>query len=44
MNLSICRATIETDIENRPVGTEGQAEGGTNWESNIETYTLPRAK
>ena len=26
--------------ESRPVGTEGEGEGGMNWESGIETYTL----
>ena len=30
MNLSICRAIIETQTENGPVDTEGQAGAGTN--------------
>ena len=30
----------EADIENRPVDTVGEGEGGMNWESSIETYTL----
>ena len=29
-------------IENRLVDTTGEGEGWTNWESSIETYTLPR--
>ena len=29
-------------IENRLVDTTGDGVGGTNWESSIETYTLPR--
>ena len=31
----------DADIENRLVDTVGEGEGGTNQESNIETYTLP---
>ena len=34
----------DADIENRLVGTVGEGEGGTNWESSIETYTLPYGK
>ena len=30
--------------ESRPAGTEGEGEGGMNWESGIETYTLPYVK
>ena len=30
--------------ENGPVGTVGEGEGGTNWESSIEIYTLPYVK
>ena len=29
-----------TDIENRLMNTAGKGEGGTNWESGIDTYTL----
>ena len=32
------------DIENRVLDVVGQGEGGTNRESNIETYTLPYVK
>ena len=31
----------DADIENRLVDTVGEEGGGTNWESNMETYTLP---
>ena len=31
----------DSDIENRLVNTAGEGEGGANWESSIETYTLP---
>ena len=27
----------DTDMENRPVDTAGEGEGGANWESSIET-------
>ena len=30
----------DKDIENRHVDTVGEGEGGTNWESIVETYTL----
>ena len=30
--------------ENRLVDTVGQGEGGMDWDSNTETYTLPYAK
>ena len=40
----ICRAAMETDIENRRVDTKREGEGGKNWESNTETYTLPYIK
>ena len=30
----------DKDIENRYVDTVGEGEGGTNWESSVETYTL----
>ena len=33
--------SMETqDIENRLVDTVGEEEGGTNWETSIETYTF----
>ena len=31
----------DSDIENRLVDTVREGESGTNWESSIETYTLP---
>ena len=31
----------DTDIEDRLVDTVGEGDGGMNWESSIETYTLP---
>ena len=31
----------DSDIENWLVNTAGEGEGGANWESSIETYTLP---
>ena len=34
----------DTDIEKRFVDTAGERKGGTNWESSIETYTLPYIK
>ena len=34
----------DTDIEKRLVDTVGEGEGGTNWESRTETYTLSYAK
>ena len=35
----------DTDIENnRLVDTAREREGGTNWESSIETYILPYVK
>ena len=34
----------DTDPQNRLVDTEKEGEGGTNWESGIDTYTLPHAK
>ena len=34
----------DTDIENKPLDTEGEGEGGTNGESSMETYTLPYVK
>ena len=34
----------DSDIENRLMGTVGEKEGGTNWESSIEIYTLPCVK
>ena len=37
----ICRAGIETHIENRFMDTVGAGEGGTNWESSTEIHTLP---
>ena len=30
----------DADTENRLVGTAGEEEGGMNWDSNMETYTL----
>ena len=35
------RSNGDADSENRLVDTEGEEEGGMNWESNMETYTLP---
>ena len=40
----ICRAGIETDIENGHVDTEGEEEGGTNLENSSDIYTLPCVK
>ena len=37
----ICRAAVETQTENRPLGTLGEGESGTNWENSMETYILP---
>jgi len=37
-NEPICRAVIETDIDNRLVDTGGEA--GTNLESGIDIYTI----
>ena len=34
----------DTDIESRFVGTAGEGEGGTNWESSIDVHTLPTVK
>ena len=34
----------DSDIENRLMDTVGKGEGEMNWESSIETYTLPRVK
>ena len=34
----------DRDIENRPVSTAGEGEGGTNWESGVDIYTLPCEK
>ena len=34
----------DADIDNRLVDTVGKGEGGTNWESSIETYTWPYIK
>ena len=34
----------DTNIENRHVDTVGEREGGTNWESSIEIYTLSCVK
>ena len=31
----------DADIEKKLVDTVGEGENGMNWESNIETYTLP---
>ena len=36
----ICRAGIETDMENRLMDTEGEEKGGMIWESSIDIYTL----
>ena len=30
----------DTDIEDRPVEAVGEGEGGTSWQSSIETYSL----
>ena len=34
----------DVDIANRFVDIEGEGEGGMNWESSFETYTLPYVK
>ena len=34
----------DANTKNRLVDTVGEEEGGTNWESNTETYTLPYVK
>ena len=34
----------DADSEDRLVDTEREGEGGMNWQSSIETYTLPYAK
>ena len=34
----------EANIVNRLVGIVREGEGGTNWESSTETYTLPHVK
>ena len=34
----------DADEEKRLVNTEDEGECGTNWESSIETYTLPYEK
>ena len=39
-NESICRAGIETDVENRLVDTVEEGEG-VRIESSTETYTFP---
>ena len=36
--INSCRAAVDADIQNRRVGTVGEGEGETNWESSIETY------
>ena len=37
----ICRAAMETHMENRLVGPGECGEDGTNRETDTETYTLP---
>ena len=34
----------DADVEKRLVDTGREGEGGTNWEGNMETYTLPYVK
>ena len=34
----------DADIENRFVDKVGEGEGGANWESNTEAYTIPCVK
>ena len=34
----------DTDIENKHVNTSGEGEGGMNWESEVNIYTLPCVK
>ena len=34
----------DADVENRLVGTAGEGEGGTNWESSADIFILPPAK
>ena len=36
----ICKAEIETDIENKHMDTKGGKGGGMNWEIGIDIYTL----
>ena len=36
----VCRAEIDTDIENRLVDTVREGQGRTNWGSNIDLYGL----
>ena len=43
-NEPLCRAGIDTDVENRLVGTAGEGEGGMNQESRIDVHTLPCVK
>ena len=40
----ICRAALETDIENRLVDTVGEGAGGKDGECSTETCTSPDAK
>ena len=39
MNLFAGRGYV--DIENRHLDTEGEGEGGMNWEIRVDIYTLP---
>ena len=34
----------DIDVENRLVDTVGEGKGGMNWDSSVETYTLPYVK
>ena len=34
----------DADVQNRLVDTVREGEGGMNWESSIDTYTLPTSK
>ena len=35
---------METDIEDRLMNTGGEGEGGMNWESSTEIFTVPYVK
>ena len=42
---SVCRAGIETQTERTDImDTPGKGEGGMNWESSVEIYTLSCVK
>ena len=37
----ICRVGIETRRREWTCGHRGDGEGGTNWESSVDTYSVP---